>query len=233
MPKKRTVTTIREQVYQILRDEICRGDYPAGYRLQEVELTEHLNVSRSPVREALRQLVADGLLLEVPNKGVYVREFHVRDIEEIFDMRVLLESYGIGLSKKNMTSARLEHLFDIQDHLEEAYAKGDMKTYARHDEELHECMVSLGDNTLINITYERVRAMSQQFRVLSLMSERRFVESLDEHRSIIHALAIGDVKKAEVINRRHLELACNTVKEYIAQQEARQAAGQAEEASEK
>ena len=82
MVSKRTVTTMREQVYEILRDEICRGEYPPGTRLQELDLTEHLNVSRSPVREALRQLVSDGLLLEIPNKGVYVKEFTVKDIEE-------------------------------------------------------------------------------------------------------------------------------------------------------
>ena len=64
MAGKRTVTTIREQVYRILRDEICRGEYSPGTRLQEVELAEALNVSRSPVREALRQLVSDVMLLK-------------------------------------------------------------------------------------------------------------------------------------------------------------------------
>ena len=224
MAKARKVTTIREQVYQILRDEICRGDYPAGYRLQELELTEHLNVSRSPVREALRQLVSDGLLIEVPNKGVYVKEFSARDIQEIFDMRVMLEGYGIYHSKKNMTSSRLERLLEILERLEDTYARGDLETYTRCDEELHERLVRLGDNSLVNDTYERVRSMNQQFRVLSLMSQRRFAESLDEHRTIIHALATGDVKTADVVNRRHLELACNTVKEYLARKEQQEAA---------
>ena len=216
MAKVRKVTTIREKGYQILRDEICRGDYPAGYRLQELELTEHLNVSRSPVREALRQLVSDGLLIEVPNKGVYVKEFTVRDIQEIFDMRVMLEGYGIYHSKENMTSTRLERLLEILRRLEESYDAGDLEAYTRCDEELHERIVRLGDNSLVNDTYERVRSMNQQFRVLSLMSQRRFTESLDEHRTIIHALATGDVKTADIVNRRHLELACNTVKESLA-----------------
>ena len=222
MAKTRKVTTIREQVYQILRDEICRGDYPAGYRLQEVELTEHLNVSRSPVREALRQLVSDGLLIEVPNKGVYVKEFTTRDIKEIFDMRVMLESYGIFNSRKNMTSARLEKLLSILHDLEDAFDRGDMETYTRHDERLHDHIVHLGDNSLVNDTYERVRSMNQQFRVLSLMSNRRFTESLDEHRTIIQSLATGDVKTADVV--RHLELACNTIIESLNRREQQQAA---------
>ncbi|MBR1758374.1 MAG: GntR family transcriptional regulator [Lachnospiraceae bacterium] len=182
-------------------------------------MTEHLNVSRSPVREALRQLVSDGLLIEVPNKGVYVKEFNVKDIEEIFDMRVMLEGYGIAHSKKGMTSTRLERLFEILKNLEASYEKGDLETYTRYDEQLHERIVRLGDNSLVNDTYERVRSMNQQFRVLSLTSERRFSESLEEHRTIVQSLAIGDVKTADLINRRHLELACNTVKEYLLKKE--------------
>ena len=80
MAAKRPISTIREQVYQILRDDICQGVYAPGTRLQEVDLAENLNVSRSPVREALRQLAADGLLLEIPNKGVYVKEFTAKDL---------------------------------------------------------------------------------------------------------------------------------------------------------
>ena len=216
MVSKRTVTTMREQVYEILRDEICRGVYPPGTRLQEMDLTEHLNVSRSPVREALRQLVSDGLLLEIPNKGVYVKEFTVKDIEEIFDLRVLLESYSIHHSAGHVTSSRLERLLRILADLESSFENGDLEAYTASDEKLHTQMVRLADNSLVNDTYERVRSMNQQFRVLSLMSPKRFRESLDEHRTIIHSLAIGDIKTADSVNRRHLQLACDAIKARIA-----------------
>ena len=65
----------------------------------------------------------------------------------------------------------------------------------------------LGDNSLINDTYDRVRSMNQQFRILSLMDQQRFRESLDEHREIVHALVMGDLKHADDVNRHHLELA--------------------------
>lgn len=209
------IKTIRGQVYQILRGEISNGKYEPGTWLQEMELAERLGVSRSPVREALRKLVADGLLIEVPNKGVFVREFTVRDIDEIFDMRVMLESYGIRHSRKNMTSARLQQLFDKLKLLEQTYAAGDLEAYTRADEELHILIVSLGDNSLVSSTYDRVRSMNQQFRVLSLSSHRRFDESLSEHRQVIHALAVGDTDGADNINRVHLELACKAIKEQL------------------
>ena len=207
---------MREQVYEILRDEICRGVYPPGTRLQEADLTEHLNVSRSPVREALRQLVSDGLLLEIPNKGVYVKEFTVKDIEEIFDLRVLLESYSIFHSAGHITSSRLERLLRILADLESSFADGDLEAYTVSDEKLHTQIVRLADNSLVNDTYERVRSMNQQFRVLSLMSPKRFRESLDEHRTIIHSLATGDIRTADSVNRRHLQLACDAIKARIA-----------------
>ncbi len=215
MPDYRRVKTIRSQVYQILRDEICSGQYPPGAWLQEAELTEHLGVSRSPVREALRQLVSDGLLIEVPNKGVFVKEFTVKDIDEIFDMRMMLESYSIQNSRRGMTSARIQQLFDILTTLERTHAAGDLEAYTRADEELHNRIVELGDNSLVKSTYDRVRSMNQQFRVLSLTSHRRFDESLTEHQQVIHALALRDVAAADNTNRVHLELARQCIKEQL------------------
>ena len=207
MAHRRTITTIREQVYKILRDDICQGVYEPGTRLQEVELAENLNVSRSPVREALRQLSADGLLLEIPNKGVYVKEFTVKDIEEIYDLRVMLESYGILHSAGHITSMRRERLLGMLTEMETFLDKGDVQAYTSVDEKLHNQIVHLGDNSLINDTYDRVRSMNQQFRILSLMDEQRFRESMDEHREIVHALVTGALKKADDVNHHHLELA--------------------------
>ena len=215
MAEAKHIKTIRDQVYQILRDEICAGKYPPGFWLQETELTEYLGVSRSPVREALRRLVADGLLMEIPNKGVFVKEFTIRDIDEIFDMRVMLESYAIRKSRSRMTSARLQKLFDILEELERTHAAGDLAAYTQIDEVLHNRIVELSENSLVISTYDRVRSMNQQFRVLSLTSHRRFDESLEEHRQIVQSLAVGDVETACATNTRHLELACQCIKEHL------------------
>lgn len=213
--KEPKVKTIRGQVYQILRNDICGGKYGPGFWLQEKELAEALGVSRSPVREALRQLVSDGLVIEVPNKGVFVKEFTVRDIDEIFDMRIMLETYGIQKSRKNLTNVRRQKLFELLDMLERSCARGDMEKYVQADEELHIRIVELGGNSLVESTYDRVRSMNQQFRVLSLTSHQRFDESMVEHRKLIHALAVGDVVTAEEVLRVHLELARRTIKEQL------------------
>lgn len=223
--REQKVKTIRGQVYQILRNDVCGGKYAPGFWLQEQELAQELGVSRSPVREALRQLIADGLVIEVPNKGVFVKEFTLRDIDEIFDMRVMLESYGIQKSRRNLTTVRRQRLFELLEVLEKSCAAGDMERYVQADEELHIRIVELGGNSLVESTYDRVRSMNQQFRVLSLASHQRFEESMEEHRRLIHALVGGDVAVAEETMRVHLELARRTIKEQLSR-------GQTEEAKE-
>lgn len=100
---ERQINTISGQVYQIIREDICSGAYPPGYWLQENELAKRLSISRSPVREALRRLVADHLVVEIPNKGTFVRDFSLKDIQEVFDVRVMLESYALDHIYENMT----------------------------------------------------------------------------------------------------------------------------------
>ncbi|MEA4934516.1 MAG: GntR family transcriptional regulator [Lawsonibacter sp.] len=210
------VQTIRSQIYKILRSSLWKGEYAPGQRLQEVELANQLHVSRSPVREALRQLTADGLVIEVPNKGIYVKEFTVRDIDEIFDVRLMMETYAIRGSSPCMTDGQRSLLIDLSHTLEETYDSGDLDRYAAADSELHKQIVRLGNNSLVEDLYYRVRSMNQQFRVRSLNSHNRFHESIFEHRDIITALVTGDVEKAVQVNSLHLERACSCIKEQLA-----------------
>ncbi len=216
MATTRRIQTIADQVYSILRKNICEGQYPPGSWLQEVELCNQLGVSRSPVREALHRLVSDGLVVSVPNRGTFVKEFTCRDIDEIFDMRVMLEEYAIRRSRRNMTSQHIETLLDILRQLEYFYAAGDVEEYTRVDAVLHKEMVALGNNSIVSTTYDRVGIMNQQFRVLSLSVRSRFEESLGEHRQVIQALIEGNTAMAEQCNRRHLELARECIKEQLA-----------------
>ena len=115
--KENAVVNIRTQVYNAIKENICDGRYEPGQRLNEVELARSLSVSRSPVREALRRLAADGLVVELPNRGVFVREFTPQDIQEIFDVRVLLESYCIQRSVQFMTTEHKQELMRCLDQI--------------------------------------------------------------------------------------------------------------------
>ena len=144
--ERRPIKTIRNQVYQILKDDICEGRFAPGQWLQENELAERLCVSRSPIREALRQLASDGLVVEIPNKGVFVKEFTARDIEEIFDLRVLLEDYAISKLQHHLTTADMQQLIDCLNEMERLHAQKNLRAYTDMDSKLHGLLIELCGN---------------------------------------------------------------------------------------
>ena len=212
---KRPIMTMKHQIYQIIKKEICDGNYPPGQWLQEKELAEQLNVSRSPVREALKQLVDEGLAIEYPNKGVFVKEFTGKDIEEIYDLRTLLESYAIKNSVKTLTSINIQELMDILQKLVKCYEDNDLAHYIEIDSHLHQYIITLGGNSLVVDIYRRVYSQSQQFRIYSLTTQRRFDDSVTEHRGIVENLIAGNWKEADRINRIHLSLAREEIIEHF------------------
>ena len=208
------IVTIRQQVYQILREEILNGSLQEGQWLQELEISRRLGVSRSPVREALRELSADGLVSEIPNKGVFVRTFTTKDIEEVFEVRVLLENHAIESLYRLSDNDRMRLEATIKE-LRSAYEDGDRRLYIRKDSELHKLFISLSGNELLHSMYERVDCVIQRFRIYSLEEERRFSDSLDEHERIVSYILEGRLLEATQVNREHLRLARDGILAHI------------------
>ena len=219
---EKSVVNIRTQVYNAIKENICDGRYEPGQRMNEVELAASLSVSRSPVREALRRLAADGLVVEQPNRGVFVRQFTPGDIEEIFDVRVLLESYCIRRSVQFMTDEQREQLLQCLNAVTFYHERQDMKKHIEADYELHGLIIRIGGNRLVEDMYQRISSQIQQFRIYSLESKRRFRESLVEHTTIVHCLLTGNVEEADRVNRRHLELARDKINEYLISKQTNQ-----------
>jgi len=226
--ERRPIKTIRNQVYQILKDDICEGRFAPGQWLQENELAERLCVSRSPIREALRQLASDGLVVEIPNKGVFVKEFTARDIEEIFDLRVLLEDYAISKLQHHLTTADMQQLIDCLNEMERLHAQKNLRAYTDMDSKLHGLLIELCGNSLLESMYARIHSLNQQFRIYSLTSTQRFNESMEEHRDIVHCLLTNNADEARAINKRHLQLAKDKIIQHFSEQEALKQAADAQ-----
>ncbi len=211
MPETGITATIKDQVYHLIKREICERQFRPGQWLQENELAQYYNVSRSPVREALRLLASDGLVVNIPNKGVFVREFSTKDMMDIFDMRNLMESYAIRRSQDNRTTRGDKELSDLGDEIIRAHANNDLKQYLTADASLHQKIIELGGNTLICSTYERLRSMLHPFRIYSLLGNRRFDESVKEHADIVKYILQGNVEKAVEVSSFHLNQAREAV----------------------
>lgn len=213
--KQQLVATIRNQLYQILKSEITSGAYEPGQKLLEQELAEKYSVSRSPIRDALHQLAGDGLVVDVPNKGVFVKEFTVKDIEEIYDVRVLLETYAIERLRDKISQESAARLLEILEQMVSAFAQNDLGEYIRLDTLLHGLIVELCGNTMVIELYAKVADRIRQFRRYSLVSNVRFVESVEEHRDIVHSIIRGNTAEANSVNCRHLQLARDEVVKYL------------------
>ena len=212
---KRPIMTMKHQIYQILKKEICDGNFPPGQWLQEKELAEKLNVSRSPVREALKQLVDEGLAIEYPNKGVFVKEFTVKDIEEIYEVRILLESYAIKNSVKTITTSNIREFMEILHTLMKHYDNNDLASYIETDTLLHQYIITLGGNSIVSDIYKRIYSQSQQFRIYSLTTKRRFDDSVIEHKQVVENICSGNWKEADRVNKIHLTLAREEIIEHF------------------
>lgn len=208
-------STIKEQVYRILKEEICSGELKPGQWLQEKELARRLSVSRSPIREALRMLASDGLVVEYPNKGVFVRTVTEHDMEEIFDMRVMMESYAILNSQIHLTEESRARLRAYIRDMVSLHAAGDLNAYIQIDNALHLLFIQLSGNNLLVQSYAKINAIVQQFRIYSLITQQRFDESVGEHSEVVEGILAGALQKAIETNHKHLLLAKDKIIDYL------------------
>ena len=225
MEPRPIANTIRDQVYRILKEEICEGYYEPGHWLQENELAQRLRVSRSPVREALRQLSRDGLVKDIPNKGVFVREFSIQEIGEVFDLRIMMESYAVLHAAPGLTPQGLERLRELLAQLDRTHAAGDRKAYIATDTDFHYAIVELCGNRFLTKTYNDVYSMIRQFCMDTLIDGERFDHSMAEHRQITALLLASRLEEAEKTNRLHLELTKDKLSEVLERRRGEEGAG--------
>lgn len=200
-------STIKEQVYMIIKDNIIKGTLKPGEWLSENKIAQSLNVSRSPVREALKELSGEGLLENVPNKGVFVKVLGVKDVYDIFEFREIVESYAIKKAIDLITDEDITVLNQIGSELLSSYKSKDINEYCKSDTKLHDYIFIMSDNKIIYEIVNNVFPLVQPFRILSLNNKTRLEESLEEHLSIIKAIKEKDLTMALKLNKMHLELA--------------------------
>lgn len=189
-------TTIKEQVYIGIKNRILDGTFKQGERLHEVNLSKMFNVSRSPVREAIIELVTEGLLESIPNKGVYVKKLSVSDIINIYELREVLEQYAIRKSIEKINEDDIRKLEEIRYDLIRSFEENDLETYIKVDTNLHNIFFEICDNDILNDIIGSLYPQIQTFRSMSLSKKDRFEQSLEEHLDIINGLINRDFDKA-------------------------------------
>lgn len=189
--------SLREKVFSQLEEDIISGKYTAGQKLTESMLSQSLEVSRTPVREAIRQLELEGLVQSIPNKAIIVTGVTKEDIEDIYEIRISIEGLAARRAAQNITEEELEYLKEITD-LQEFYTmKQDMKKLVKTDGEFHETIFKAsGSKTLKNIL-STFHHNLKKARSDSFARPIRAESVLEEHRDIYEALKNRDSIKAE------------------------------------
>lgn len=201
------LSTIKEQVYTIIKKNILDGIYKHGTRLLENKIAEELNVSKSPIREALKELSGEGLVEIIPNKGAFVKQLTKQDIMDILEFRIIIEKYSIRKTIEKASSNSLKKLESLYNKMEEAYLEKDVNKYALVDAQFHETIYVLSGNKLIHKVSSNIFYLFQPFCVLSLNSKKRFDSSIHEHKIVLDSILKRDFNRAWKTARKHLELA--------------------------
>lgn len=204
-----------DHAYQSLRVGILAGHYEFGGRLNEVDTAESLGVSRTPVREALRRLSAEGLVELLPNRGARVATWTVRDLEEVYDLRACMESYGTAQAVRYATTEDLDYLAKLCDKEEAVITDNDddVETVLDVKADYHRALMRLSGNQRL---YELVTPLIEVQNVLRTFRSyprERLLHQMNEHRMLVKAFRVGDGEWAAAIMRAHLTGAKETLLE--------------------
>lgn len=195
---------LREIVYESLREAIFQGRLRPGERLVEVQLAEELGVSRTPVREAIRKLELEGLLVMAYRRGVYVADVKVKDIIDIFEIRTALEGLATGLTAERITVEELKEL-EITLHQQPADYDRDLVYMVHIDTRFHDLIYKASRNQRLKQIITLLQAQIQHFRTTSLAQPGRARIAIEEHKKILEAISERNVVLAQELAQKHVE----------------------------
>ncbi|SDY57673.1 transcriptional regulator, GntR family [Proteiniborus ethanoligenes] len=198
---------IREIVYEELRKAIFDGRIKKGEHLVESIIGEKMEVSRTPVREALRQLEAEGLVSNVPRRGAIVQGITKEDAVEIYDLREVLEGLVVRLSCKNITDEDIIKLKDILKKMEETISKKDDESYLNIHGDFNNIIFNRANSKRLQSMMTNIYDYLASLRSISLQKEDRRISALEEHRQIVYALEKRDEEAVEKLAREHVRKA--------------------------
>lgn len=197
--------TLRESILETIRDAIITGVLKPGEKVAEPELAERFGISRTPIREAFRQLESEGYLTVVPRKGAVVVTFSQRDVEEFYAIKSILEGYAARRACEKLTPREIDKLQSINDKLLLLAEEGDIKQFFKVHNSFHELFVKAADNDKLNEMIQNLVGRFQRLRIASLSLPGRMEFSVREHQKIIDAFRNKDADLAENLVRSTAE----------------------------
>ena len=196
--------SLRGRVFHKLREDSLSGKYEENEELKEVAIGEELGVSRTPVREAFRQLELEGLIQIIPNKGAYVTGITEKDVKDIYMIRSLLEGLCARWATEHITREQMEEM-EENIYLSKFHAqKGHLDQLAELDNRFHDIMYEACNSKILEHQLKDFHQYVLRVRRKTLASKNRGPKSNEEHEEILQAIKAGDGERAEQLANRHM-----------------------------
>ena len=213
--------SLHDEVAATLRDEIFAGTLAPGSFLDEAALCTRLEISRTPLREALKVLTAEGLLRHEPRRGCFVNQVTERDLDDIFPVIALLEGRCAHEAARNASDAELQALEVLHERLVKHAKANRITDYYATNHTIHEAIIMLADNRWLAQVIGDLRKILKLARLQQLRAPGRLAQSLSEHLAVFAALKARDSEGAEAAMRTHLLRQREALREVAQQQKLR------------
>lgn len=213
-----TTTSITAQATNAIREAIITGEYEPGEKLSEISLSEHYQISRTPIREALKQLEREGLVEIIPRVGSCVTKPTEKELEELFTLKEVLEGLAAGLLVEQGNTKAIEEVRNSVTQMEKAVQTLDHKLYVEANSTFHKVILEGADNSKLSFTLNLLlnQIGYSRYVYLTIEAPQRIEKSLQEHQAILKALLEGNREEAEKAMRAHVRASGIELKKEIA-----------------
>ncbi len=213
---------LHEMAVARLADMIAEGELESGTRLPERILCEKLGISRTPLREALKVLAADGLVELHPNRGATVARLTVADVDEMFPVMGALEALSGELACACVSEDQLAEIRALHYQMVLHFRRRERAPYFRLNQAIHAKILEAANNPLLSRLYRTVALRIRRARYFANLSQERWAEAVDEHEAILHALEARDGARLAAVLRNHLANKCAHIRAMLAAEDARE-----------
>ena len=210
---------LRDVVFNTLRQAILKGELGPGERLMEIQLAERLGGSRTPIREAIRKLELEGLVLMIPRKGAEVAKISEKSLRDVLELRRSLEELAIELACQRMTEEEIDELEDAQRAFRKAVDSKDVMLMAETDEKYHEIIYQGTKNSRLVQILNNLREQMYRYRLEYIKDADKRQILLIEHDNILKAVRNRKVAEAKAAMREHIDNQEITVSRNIKEKE--------------
>lgn len=210
---------LRDVVFNTLRQAILRGEMEPGERLMEIQLAQKLGVSRTPIREAIRKLELEGLVIMIPRKGAEVAHITEKDMRDVLEVRSTLEELVVQLAIKNVTEEKLDELRAANRVFESAVVSKDVVNIVEADVKFHDILYSMTNNARLIQIINNLREQMYRYRVEYLKNPENHEQLLKEHEAIYKGIVEKDKAVVTEMIRKHISNQVAVVKHMIREQE--------------